>query len=101
MTYLPVETNGLIDLKLLEASIRPDTCLVSVRARCLSGSSLHSDRCGFVQVMMINNEIGTIQPIAEIGAICRKYKGVFFHTDAAQAVGKSECCIFRCHLPVF
>ena len=39
--------------------------------------------------MMLNNEIGTIQPISEIGAICRKYKGVFLHVDAAQAVGKS------------
>ncbi|KAL8280134.1 hypothetical protein RQP46_007464 [Phenoliferia psychrophenolica] len=68
VTYLPVETDGKIDLDLLERSIRPDTCLVSV--------------------MMLNNEIGTIQPIKEIGAIVKKHKGVYFHTDAAQAVGK-------------
>ncbi|KAK5623299.1 cysteine desulfurase [Crenichthys baileyi] len=67
VTYLPVQKNGLLDLKLLEASIRPETSLVSV--------------------MTINNEIGVKQPIKEIGQICRS-KGVFFHTDAAQAVGK-------------
>ncbi|GAA6052576.1 hypothetical protein JCM3770_003251 [Rhodotorula araucariae] len=68
VTYLPVQKNGVVDLELLESSIRPDTVLVSV--------------------MMVNNEIGTIQPIKEIGAIVKKHKGVFFHTDAAQAVGK-------------
>ncbi|KAL7414609.1 pyridoxal phosphate-dependent transferase [Mrakia frigida] len=68
ITYLPVLSNGLIDLDLLEKSIRPDTCLVSI--------------------MAVNNEIGVIQPLAEIGRICRKYKGVKFHTDAAQAIGK-------------
>lgn len=69
VTYLPVQSNGIIDLNLLEETIkkRPDTSLVSV--------------------MTVNNEIGVIQPIREIGEICRKYK-VFFHTDAAQAVGK-------------
>ncbi|XP_043977316.1 cysteine desulfurase, mitochondrial [Gambusia affinis] len=67
VTYLPVQSNGLLDLKLLEASIRPETSLVSV--------------------MTINNEIGVKQPIKEIGQICRS-KGVFLHTDAAQAVGK-------------
>ncbi|KAK9431141.1 pyridoxal phosphate-dependent transferase [Lipomyces doorenjongii] len=67
VTYLPVQSNGLIDLAQLEAEIRPDTALVSV--------------------MTVNNEIGVIQPIEEIGKICRKHK-VFFHTDAAQAVGK-------------
>jgi len=67
VTYLPVDVNGLIDLEQLEASIRPDTSLVSV--------------------MMVNNEIGVVQPVQEIGKICRSRK-VFFHTDAAQAVGK-------------
>ncbi|KAJ3293621.1 cysteine desulfurase [Borealophlyctis nickersoniae] len=67
VTYLPVQPNGLIDLELLEKTIRPDTALVSI--------------------MTVNNEIGVIQPIAEIGKICRAKK-VFFHTDAAQAVGK-------------
>ncbi|KAI8061656.1 mitochondrial cysteine desulfurase [Gongronella butleri] len=67
VTYLPVQTNGIVDLKLLEEAIRPDTAIVSV--------------------MTVNNEIGVIQPIAEIGKICRSKK-VFFHTDAAQAVGK-------------
>ncbi|KAK9381081.1 pyridoxal phosphate-dependent transferase [Kockiozyma suomiensis] len=67
VTYLPVQSNGLIDLAQLEAEIRPDTSLVSI--------------------MTVNNEIGVIQPIDEIGKICRKHK-VFFHTDGAQAVGK-------------
>lgn len=67
VTYLPVQENGLIDLDLLRATIIADTVLVSV--------------------MAVNNEIGVIQPLAEIGRICREKK-VFFHTDAAQAVGK-------------
>ncbi|KAH8154242.1 uncharacterized protein LAJ45_02010 [Morchella importuna] len=67
ITYLPVQQNGLIDLKELEAAIRPDTALVSI--------------------MAVNNEIGVIQPMEEIGKLCRSRK-VFFHTDAAQAVGK-------------
>ncbi|PGH08332.1 cysteine desulfurase, mitochondrial [Helicocarpus griseus UAMH5409] len=67
VTYLPVQNNGLVKLEDLEAAIRPETALVSI--------------------MTVNNEIGVIQPIKEIGAICRKKK-VFFHTDAAQAVGK-------------
>eukprot|EP00002_Diphylleia_rotans_P033670 TRINITY_DN717_c0_g1_i1.p1 TRINITY_DN717_c0_g1~~TRINITY_DN717_c0_g1_i1.p1 ORF type:complete len:456 (-),score=105.94 TRINITY_DN717_c0_g1_i1:254-1621(-) len=67
VTYLPVETNGLVDLKALEESIRPDTALVSV--------------------MAVNNEIGVIQPIEEIGKITRA-KGAFLHVDAAQATGK-------------
>lgn len=67
VTYLPVNPNGLINLEDLEKAITPDTSLVSV--------------------MTINNEIGVKQPIQEIGELCRKKK-VFFHTDAAQAVGK-------------
>ncbi len=67
VTYLPVQNNGLVDMKELEAAMRPDTCLVSI--------------------MTVNNEIGVIQPMAEIGKLCRSRK-IFFHTDAAQAVGK-------------
>ncbi|KAL8697813.1 MAG: hypothetical protein Q9201_006913 [Fulgogasparrea decipioides] len=67
VTYLPVQNNGIVDLKDLEAAIRPDTALVSI--------------------MTVNNEIGVIQPMKEIGQLCRSRK-VFFHTDAAQAVGK-------------
>jgi cysteine desulfurase len=66
-TYLEPQDNGLISLEQLEAAIRPDTILVSV--------------------MFVNNEIGVIQPIKEIGELCRK-KGVIFHCDAAQATGK-------------
>lgn len=67
VTFLPVGQNGLIDLNQLEAAITDKTCIVSV--------------------MSVNNEIGVIQPLKEIGALCRK-KGAFFHTDAAQAFGK-------------
>ncbi|HEX4859398.1 MAG TPA: IscS subfamily cysteine desulfurase [Usitatibacteraceae bacterium] len=66
-TYLEVKDNGLIDLEAFKAALRPDTILASV--------------------MLVNNEIGVIQPIAEIGAICRE-KGILFHVDAAQATGK-------------
>lgn len=66
-TFLPVQTNGIVDLKKLEEAITDKTCLVTI--------------------MTVNNEIGVIQPVAEIGEICRK-NGVFFHTDAAQAFGK-------------
>jgi cysteine desulfurase len=67
VTYLPVQANGLLDLDVLKDAIDDNTCLVSV--------------------MAVNNEIGVIQPIADIGALCRE-GGVFFHTDAAQATGK-------------
>jgi len=67
VTYLPVQQNGLIDLDQLKAAI--------------------TDKTSIVSIMSVNNEIGVIQPLAEIGAICRE-RGVFFHTDAAQAAGK-------------
>ena len=69
VTYMDVQENGLLDLKALEAAIRPDTTLVSV--------------------MGVNNEIGVIQDIAAIGELCRS-KGVIFHCDATQAVGKMD-----------
>ena len=70
VTYLPVDQYGFVQVDDVRRAIRPQTALVSV--------------------MMANNEIGTIQPIAEIGAVCREL-GVWFHTDAVQAVG---------HIPV-
>src|SRR5437867_2914180 len=66
-TYLDPEQNGLLDLEKFKAALHPDTVLVSV--------------------MMVNNEIGVIQPVAEIGEICRT-KGIIFHCDAVQAAGK-------------
>ena len=69
VTLLDVHENGLVTPEQVRAALRPDTCLVSV--------------------MYANNEIGTIQPIAEIGRICRE-AGVLFHTDAVQAVGHLE-----------
>lgn len=67
VTYLPVQSNGLVDLKALEDAMRPDTALVSI--------------------MTVNNEIGVVQPMKEIGQLCRSRK-IYFHTDGAQAVGK-------------
>ncbi|MEO1006046.1 MAG: aminotransferase class V-fold PLP-dependent enzyme [Cyanobacteria bacterium J06638_38] len=67
ITYLPVKFDGILDLQQLEAAIKPDTILVSV--------------------MAANNEIGVLQPLAEIGEICHS-RGVLFHTDAAQAIAK-------------
>ena len=70
VTLLDVHADGLVRPEEVEAALREDTCLVTV--------------------MYANNEIGTIQPVSEIGAVCRKH-GVPFHTDAVQAVG---------HLPI-
>jgi len=68
VTYLPVQqSTGLVDLEELESVLRPDTSLVSI--------------------MAVNNEIGTLQPLKEIGEMCRSRK-IFFHTDAAQMLGK-------------
>ncbi|KAL5711835.1 cysteine desulfurase [Ranunculus cassubicifolius] len=67
VTYLPVKQDGIVDLDLLRKSIRSDT--------------------GLISIMMVNNEIGVIQPMEEIGAICKEF-GIPFHTDAAQALGK-------------
>ena len=66
VTYLDVHEDGVVRIEELEAALREDTCLVTI--------------------MFANNEIGTVQPISEIGALCRK-KGVPFHTDAVQAAG--------------
>jgi len=67
VTYLPVDPSGIVDPKLLERVIRPDTILASV--------------------MHVNNEIGTIQPLKEIGQVCHHY-GVLLHSDACQSFGK-------------
>src|SRR6478672_3405295 len=67
VTYLDVQEDGLLDLDKLKAAMRPDTILVSV--------------------MLVNNEIGVIQDVATIGAMCRE-RGIVFHVDAAQATGK-------------
>ncbi|MGX5661487.1 IscS subfamily cysteine desulfurase [Diaphorobacter nitroreducens] len=69
VTYLDVQENGLLDIEKFKAAIRPDTILASV--------------------MFVNNEIGVIQDIPQLGALCRE-KGIIFHVDAAQATGKVE-----------
>jgi cysteine desulfurase len=77
VTYLPVDKYGLVDPAAVENAIRKDTILVSI--------------------MHANNEIGTIEPIAEIGRICRN-KGVYFHTDAAQSFGKIPIDVDRMNI---
>ncbi|ETZ07486.1 cysteine desulfurase [Holospora obtusa F1] len=67
VVFLPVQKSGLVDLEQLEMHLGPETALVSI--------------------MGVNNEIGVIQPLREIGALCKKY-GVFFHSDGAQALGR-------------
>ncbi|WP_048440810.1 IscS subfamily cysteine desulfurase [Caenimonas sp. SL110] len=77
VTYLDVKEDGMLDFDVLKAAMRPDTILLSV--------------------MFVNNEIGVIQDIAAIGALCRE-KGIVFHVDAAQATGKVEIDVKK--LPV-
>lgn len=77
ITYLPVQKNGILDLDVLKAAIKENTLLVSV--------------------MAVNNEIGVIQPLKEIGVICHEYD-VFFHTDAAQAFGKMPLDVEDMHI---
>lgn len=77
VTYLSVGSNGLINLDELRAAFKPSTLLVSI--------------------MAVNNEIGVIQPLADIGALCREF-GAYFHTDAAQAVGKIPLDVEAMHI---
>ncbi|MDA1131601.1 MAG: IscS subfamily cysteine desulfurase [Proteobacteria bacterium] len=77
VTYLPVQQNGIVDLERLREAITERTAIVSV--------------------MTVNNEIGVIQPMAEIGTICRE-KGAFLHTDAAQAAGKIPLDVDAMHI---
>lgn len=77
ITYLDVDKDGLIDLEQLERAIRPDTILISV--------------------MFANNEIGTVQPVKEIGKIAAEH-GILFHTDAVQAYGQLPIDVTECHI---
>ena len=77
ITYLNVDKNGLIDLEELKAAITPETILITV--------------------MFANNEIGTIEPIREIGAIAKEH-GILFHTDAVQAFGQVPIDVDECHI---
>lgn len=76
-TYLDVDENGVVDLEKLKAAIRPETILISV--------------------MFANNEIGTIEPIKEIGAIAKEH-GILFHTDAVQAFGQLPINVDECQI---
>ncbi len=77
VTYLDVDSEGLVDLGQLERAIRPDTILISV--------------------MTANNEVGTIQPVKEIGEIAAAH-GILFHTDAVQAYGHLPLAVQECHI---
>ena len=77
ITYLDVDERGLVDVEELKQAIRPDTILISV--------------------MFANNEIGTIEPIEEIGSIAKEY-GILFHTDAVQAFGQIPINVEKMHI---
>lgn len=77
VTYLDVDENGVVKLEQLKQAIRPETILISV--------------------MFANNEIGTIQPVKEIGEIAKKH-GIIFHTDAVQAYGQIPIDVDECHI---
>ncbi len=77
VTYLDVDENGVVDLEALKAAIRPETILISV--------------------MFANNEIGTVEPIKEIGAIAKEH-GILFHTDAVQAFGQLPINVDECNI---
>ena len=77
VTYLPVKTDGLVDLDVLRDAITPKTSLVSI--------------------MAVNNEIGVLQPLKEIGKICRE-KRTFFHSDLAQMAGKLPINVDECNI---
>ena len=77
ITYLDVDERGLVDVEELKQAIRPDTILISV--------------------MFANNEIGTIEPIEEIGSIAKEY-GILFHTDAVQAFGQIPINVDECNI---
>lgn len=79
VTYLPLQKNGLVSLEDLEAAIRPDTLAASI--------------------MMVNNEIGTLQNMEEIGKILRQKK-VYFHSDIAQAFGKMPIDVNKFNLDI-
>ena len=79
VTYLPVQTNGLVDLEQLRGAITDKTILISI--------------------MYANNEIGVIQPVAEIGKIAKE-RGVLFHTDAVQAVGKTPVNVLKDNIDI-
>lgn len=77
VTYVPVDENGVVEIESIERAIRPDTILISI--------------------MFANNEIGTIEPIAKIGALAKK-KGILFHTDAVQAYGQIPISVEACSI---
>ena len=77
VTYLDVDENGIVDLEQLKNAIRPDTILITI--------------------MTANNEIGTIQPLKEIGSLAKEH-GILFHTDAVQAFGQIPIDVEECHI---
>ncbi|PFN96488.1 cysteine desulfurase NifS [Bacillus sp. AFS076308] len=75
ITYLPVDQNGRVSVDDLDKAIRKDTILISI--------------------MQVNNEVGTIQPIAEIGELLKKHPNILFHVDSVQAVGKDPLSLYK------